>query len=142
MRSAEVVHPARFGWIAEPEGEALVVRLHGDLDLVVADECRAALAEPLSGPEKNVVFDLSDLEFVDSTGLRLLVDMRLAAQGHGKQVRIGDVSPSVLKLFEVTGLTSWFDYVPGCEPEREACSVCDGEIACGARRCPRCGCAL
>ena len=35
---------------------------------------RAGLAEPLAGAERSVIFHLDELEFVDSTGLRLLVD--------------------------------------------------------------------
>jgi anti-anti-sigma factor len=142
MRTEEAIDATRFNWIAESEGDTLVVSFHGELDLAVADECRVALAEPLVGPERLVVLDLSDLAFVDSTGLRLLVDTRLNAEARGKRLKLGPVSAPVLKLFEVTGLTSWFDYAPGCAPRREACSVCDGEILSGARRCPRCGCAL
>ena len=142
VRAEEDVDVARFGWIAEPDGDTMVVRFHGELDLVVAEECRAGLVEPFAGAEKRILFDLAELEFVDSTGLRLLVDMKLKAESNGKRLALGPVSGTVLKLFEVTGLTSWFEYVDGYEPRREACSVCDGDIVAGTRRCPRCGCAL
>jgi anti-sigma B factor antagonist len=142
MRTEEETHAAPFAWFATTEGGTLVVEFHGELDIAVADECRVALAEPLAGPEKLVLLDLGGLDFADSTGLRLLVDTRLNAQARGKRVMVGPVSASVLKLFEVTGLTSWFEYMPGSEPVRETCAVCDGDIASGARRCPRCGCVL
>jgi anti-anti-sigma factor len=133
---------AGFGWVAEPAGDTMVVSFRGELDLVVADECRVGLAEPLAGAERTIVFDLAELDFVDSTGLRLLVDMKLGVEAQSKRLLLGPVSRNVLNLFEVTGLTSWFDYAEGYEPRREACSVCDGDIVAGARRCPRCGCAL
>ena len=142
MRTEEALDAAPFTWIAESEGDTLIVSFHGDLDISVADECRVALAEPLRGPERVVVLELSDLQFVDSTGLRLLIDTRLSVDALGKRLVLGGVSTPVLKLFEVTGITAWFDYMHGCAPTRDACSVCDGEIVRGARRCPWCGSAL
>ncbi|HEY6962470.1 MAG TPA: STAS domain-containing protein [Gaiellaceae bacterium] len=55
---------------------ALVVRLAGELDLYNAEEVRAALADAIGrGPER-IVIDMSDVEFVDSTALGVLIEAR------------------------------------------------------------------
>jgi anti-anti-sigma factor len=142
VRTEERLDRTSFSWTAVPDGDALAIRFRGELDLAVVDECRVALMEPLSGGENLIVFDLSELSFVDSTGLRLLVESKLRAESNGKRLKLGPVSAPVLKLLETAGLTSWFDFADGCEPRRVACPVCDGDIVPGGRRCPRCGGAL
>jgi anti-sigma B factor antagonist len=60
----------------ERNGEAVVVRLAGELDLYNAHEVREALLrECLQGPERLVV-ELSQVRFIDSTALGVLIEAR------------------------------------------------------------------
>ena len=142
MRLESRPEPATFTWIAEPIDQTLVISFRGELDLAVIDECRDGLAEPLTGPERIVLFDLGGVTFADSTGLRLLIDVKRRADADGKRLLLTRVSAPILKLFEMTGLTSWFDYLEGHAPPLIDCPLCDGRIVPDSRRCPRCGCAL
>ena len=67
----------------EPRGAAVVVRLGGELDLYNADEVRAALGGAAAGNPECVVVDLTEVEFVDSTALGVLVEAHNALHEGG-----------------------------------------------------------
>jgi anti-anti-sigma factor len=135
--------PSGLSWRAEPDGGSrLEVRFCGELDLAVIDECAAGLCEPLAGAERTIVFDLDELSFADSTGLRFLIDTKRNLEAMGKRLLLARVPVGVLKLFELAGLTNWFGYTTGQEPQRVPCPVCEGEQLVGITRCVRCGAAL
>jgi anti-sigma B factor antagonist len=56
-----------------------------------------------------VVVDLTDVEFIDSTGLGALVGARTAAADQGGTVALVCTQPRILKLFTITGLDSVFE---------------------------------
>jgi anti-anti-sigma factor len=58
-------------------GSACVVRLGGELDLYNADNLRAALADACAKAPERLVVDLSEVEFMDSTALGVLIEARL-----------------------------------------------------------------
>jgi anti-sigma B factor antagonist len=60
----------------EAVGDARVVRLGGELDLYNADQVRAALLEACNDSPARVVVDLSEVEFLDSTALGVLIEAR------------------------------------------------------------------
>jgi anti-sigma B factor antagonist len=60
----------------EAVGTACVVRLGGELDLYNADNVRTALADVCSKSPERVVVDLSEVEFIDSTALGVLIEAR------------------------------------------------------------------
>jgi anti-anti-sigma factor len=135
--------PSGLTWLAEEgPGSQLLVRFAGELDLSVIDECAAGLAEPLAGAERTIVFDLGELSFADSTGLRFLIDTKRQIESMGKRLLLAHPPTGVLKLFELAGLTNWFDYADGHEPQRTPCPLCDGDQLVGVTRCVRCGAAL
>ena len=55
---------------------AVVLTLAGELDLYNADEVRDALADALAGSPARIVVDMSDVDFVDSTALGVLIEAR------------------------------------------------------------------
>jgi anti-anti-sigma factor len=57
---------------------AIVVRLSGELDLYNADDVRRALAQAVSSDPERVVVDLTEVAFVDSTVLGVLIEAHTA----------------------------------------------------------------
>lgn len=55
---------------------SVVVRLAGELDLYNAEEVRAALADAIGRDPKRIVVDMTDVEFIDSTALGVLIEAR------------------------------------------------------------------
>ncbi len=86
---------------------ALRIALIGELDLAVADRVRARLA----GLRRNgtpVRLDLSELSFIDSSGLRVIVMARANARRGGWELEIDRaVHPNVGRPLELLGLSSY-----------------------------------
>lgn len=83
-----------------------VVRLSGELDLVSADEVERALVS-CTGPV--VVADLSQLEFVDSTGLSALLLARHAILTRRHRLEIRGARGATRRIFEAAGLADVLD---------------------------------
>ncbi len=88
------------------EEKKLTMAVQGRVDSVSAPELEAALVESLEGVEE-LVFDFSDLEYISSAGLRVLLTSykKMAEQGTMKITNINDV---IREIFEVTGFADIF----------------------------------
>jgi anti-anti-sigma factor len=95
-------------WHAEAVGSTLSVQFSGALDVAVLTECVRGLADPLSGPERTVSFDVSELNFADSSALRFLLDTKQQCEASGKRFVLKGDSRALSRLLEVSGLTDWF----------------------------------
>lgn len=73
-----------------------------ELDPATAPELEAQLAAV--DPSEHVVVDFSDVEFCDSSGLRVLVDAYKRFEKNGGSLAVRDPQPQVRRLFEVTAL--------------------------------------
>lgn len=99
---------------AEPAARVAVVRLSGRLDAErIADLDFDALA--LSLGDGDCVLDLSDLQFVDSTGLRLFFRLQRYFNGRERELILCGMQPPVQQLLEITRLTSLFRHAPNRE---------------------------
>jgi anti-sigma B factor antagonist len=85
-----------------------LVALTGELDLATAPQLRACLAPLPEAGESQVVLDLSDLDFIDSTGLSVLVMAFSRTQAAGCAMVIRNPKPAVVRILEITGLASVF----------------------------------
>ncbi|MFY9423442.1 MAG: anti-sigma factor antagonist, partial [Bacillota bacterium] len=91
---------------SKQDRECLVVRVSGELDLRTAGELKSEVDPVLErAPERPVVvLDLSDVSFMDSSGMgAILGRYRTVSQMGGKLVVCG-LTPQLRKLFELTGL--------------------------------------
>ena len=78
------------------------LKLTGELDLATAPRLADRLHR-LRAERRTVVVDLSDVEFMDSSGLHVLIDAATDARGGGWTLEVrDDVSPQVRRLFELT----------------------------------------
>jgi anti-anti-sigma factor len=84
-----------------------LLRIVGEIDLSVADELlREALAQLHGG--NGLDLDLGGVTFLDSSGLGTLLRLRNEAENSSKSLSLFNVSASVMRLLEVTGLTGAF----------------------------------
>jgi anti-sigma B factor antagonist len=86
------------------DGRVWVVRVTGELDLATAPRLEAALDEVLAAAPVTVLLGLDDVDFVDSTGLRVIVRARRAFDEHGARLVIDGLSGAVEQVLEVSGL--------------------------------------
>jgi anti-sigma B factor antagonist len=88
---------------SEPRPEARLIGVSGELDLSVAGQFADALVRAVEG-SGDVLVDLSACEFLDSTGLALLVNTRNDLREEDRRLAVVAPSPQVARLLEVTGL--------------------------------------
>jgi anti-sigma B factor antagonist len=94
--------------VRRPEGvPAVVVAVSGDVDVYSAPDLKANLSSLQSGTTP-VVVDLSNVAFLDSTGLGALVEARAASSEAGGSLSIVCNHERILKLFTITGLDGVF----------------------------------
>lgn len=89
---------------SEHEGDAIVYRLRGSLDMGTAPSVRAALVEAADEGKHDIIVDCTLLEYLDSTGLGALIGAHRRALEHGGQLRIVVNDGPILRLFTITGL--------------------------------------
>ncbi|HEY1285943.1 MAG TPA: STAS domain-containing protein [Solirubrobacterales bacterium] len=108
---------ARF---EELEGGIRTFTVCGELDMNTAPELAQLLEENVSGPEGAVMLDLTQCEFIDSTGIALIVrtwqqvDRDAGGEGSGRMV-ICCSNHQVLRLLKITGVDSSISLYDGRE---------------------------
>jgi len=83
----------------------LVVKVEGELDHHTADTVRERLDSILEDPSiKYIVFDLSQLKFMDSSGIGVFIGRYKVVSQRGGTVSVAHVTPQINKVLEVSGL--------------------------------------
>ncbi|MEU3712356.1 STAS domain-containing protein [Streptomyces catenulae] len=89
-------------------GASAVVTAAGELDHHTADLLRDALEGCVAEGRARLVVDCGPLEFMDSTGLNVLLGARLKAEAAGGGVHLVAMQPVVARVFEITGAEAVF----------------------------------
>lgn len=106
------------------DGTLTVVHLVGDLNMFSAPDLRTNLVRKLEGGITRFIFNLSDLAFVDSSGIGILVSfVSMAKKVDGGRVTLCGLNPQIRNIFEVTRLLSVFTVVPDLTAARETMAV-------------------
>ena len=93
--------------------------LGGSLDIATQSVVIAAGETVLAHGPKQLVLDLRDVSFMDSTGFRALVELNRSAQAAGAQVVLKAPSRRVVRLLEVIGLIDYWQIEPvQCDDRR------------------------
>jgi anti-sigma B factor antagonist len=93
--------------VEEREGWT-VVRASGDLDLTTAPRLREQLVQVITGGQPQIVLDLQSVDFIDSTGLGVLVGLLKRTRSQGGDLRLVSQRTGLRKLLELTALERAF----------------------------------
>jgi len=80
---------------------AVTVNLTGSLDTATAPDLEKQLAPVLSAGAKDIVFDLAQLKFISSAGLRVFSTTRKALKERGGQASFVHMQPQIQEVFEI-----------------------------------------
>ena len=93
---------------AERQAELCVLRLGGELDLTSAGQLVDAATEACTAGAKELVIDIAGLDFIDSTGLRAILDAKTVSEEHLCRFRLtpprDEIGDQVRRLLQITGL--------------------------------------
>ncbi len=97
----------------EQVAAGFVLKLKGDVDMNTSSDVRNALAEVFKqGSLKALVIDLSQVRYMDSSGIATLVECMQNCMKKGAKLRLCELSPSVRDVFELARLASVFEIYP------------------------------
>jgi anti-sigma B factor antagonist len=88
-------------------GDVVIVSPHGDIDLAVVDRFWDELRPRLT-PAAHVIVDCSDIAFIDSMGLRTLLQAIETAAVHNADFSLAAPSPAVTTVLDLTGIADLF----------------------------------
>jgi anti-sigma B factor antagonist len=103
----------------EDGGELLIFKLRGSLDLATSPTVRAALLDATEKDGRDLVVDLSQLEFLDSTGLGALIGAHRRAAEKGSMLRLVVREGPIARLLSITGLMRVFAVYHSLEDARQ-----------------------
>ena len=105
------VGPAPFSLSVDEHNGRTVIAVRGELDLATAPQLEDTVL-PVVRSGRDAVIDLRQLEFMDSTGVRVMVAAHLAAQEHGARLAVvRSDRGAVHRVLEVSGLDGVLDMV-------------------------------
>lgn len=90
------------------EGDTTVLDVAGEVDVYTAPKLREKLVELVSDGHYNLVVDMTKVEFLDSTGLGVLVGGLKRVRSHNGSLELVCSQERILKIFRITGLTKVF----------------------------------
>ncbi len=100
--------------VTEQNGWA-VLAVRGEVDVYTAPRLREKLVELVSEGKSRIVVDLEAVEFLDSTGLGVLVGGLKRVRTNDGELRLVCTQNRILRVFEITGLTKVFDIHDGVD---------------------------
>jgi anti-sigma B factor antagonist len=89
-------------------GGTPVVTLRGEIDVATAPRVREQVVALVADGAWVLVLDLEEVEFIDSTGLGVLVGALKRVRTHGGDLHLAAVPPRVAKVLSITGLDGVF----------------------------------
>ena len=84
--------------------------LNGRLDTAAANQFSLDMQTLMDNADKHIVLDCSGLEFISSSGLRLLLMLRKQTIAKGGDITIKNISQEVKNVFTITGFFSLFNF--------------------------------
>jgi anti-sigma B factor antagonist len=92
------------------DDRGVVLALFGELDVISAPELAMHLAGLAAEACPRVLIDLSQLTFVDSAGVSVLVKAKHEAEENGRRVTLRRPTEQVRQVFSIVGLADWLAY--------------------------------
>ncbi len=92
----------------ENQGSATIARLIGSANMVVSTDLKDQLLDLVADEPRQLILDLSRLEFISSMGLSGIIAAHLRCRHHNGMVKLAAPRPEILELLTVTNLTRLF----------------------------------
>ena len=96
--------------IIEEHDENILVTMIGSLDTAAAIEAEQTLKPITEGEAKDIVFECKELEYIASSGLRILLDVLKKTKAKGKKVTLCNVNDDIQNVFKITGFINLFEF--------------------------------
>ncbi len=95
--------------IEEIEGK-YVATLEGEMDTAAAVEVEEVMKPLYTSDGKDVIIDCTKLEYIASSGLRILIGILKGAKSSGSRVVLRNVNDDIKNVFNLTGFIKIFEF--------------------------------
>lgn len=95
--------------IKTPDNDYVEIKPMGEVDIFTSPEFKNKLIDLIEIENVNIIIDGEELEYIDSTGLGVLMSIYKKMQENNLKVKIKNLKPNIYKLFDITGLNKIFD---------------------------------
>lgn len=93
------------------EGNPVVVKLQGRFDTTAAVTVTPDFQNLSQYAAGHIVIDCRELEYISSSGLRLLLTLRKEVAAKNGKLQIRNMNEDILQIFKITGFISLFEIV-------------------------------
>ena len=93
------------------QGTTIAIEMAGEWDLAGQDAARRAIARVLAGAPECMVLDLTRLEFIDSRGLHVAIELAQRCAAQNVRFVIIPGPPAVHRLFQITGIADRLPFI-------------------------------
>jgi anti-sigma B factor antagonist len=90
------------------QGDWSVLAVGGEVDVATAPRLREQLIALVNDQRYRLIVDLSGVDFIDSTGLGVLIGALKRVRGHDGDLHLVCSDPRIVRVFEITGLDQIF----------------------------------
>ncbi len=90
-------------------GDVVVLSVEGEINFNSSPDFRKSFLKVLDSKEQKVIINLSNVAYVDSSGLATLVEALQKIKGAGGRLKLTNLSAKVKSLFEITKLEKLFE---------------------------------
>ena len=90
--------------------DKILVTFTGELDTAAAGEVEKKLQSLYNSNGLDVLIDCTDLEYIASSGLRILISILKGAKANGSKVTLKNVNDDIMNVFKLTGFINIFDF--------------------------------
>ena len=87
-----------------------VATLEGEMDTAAALEVEETLKPLYTSDGKDVIIDCTNLEYIASSGLRILISILKGAKSAGSRVMMRNVNDDIKNVFKLTGFINIFEF--------------------------------
>ena len=88
--------------------DAVILAFAGNLDTNTVPEAQEALGAEIDAGKNKVVIDFTDLDYISSAGLRVLLSTAKRLRGSGGALRLFGLNEPVTEVFEISGFSTIF----------------------------------
>jgi anti-sigma B factor antagonist len=101
------------------DDDLTVINVEGEIDVYTAPKLREKLIDLVNKEKYHLLVDMEKVEFLDSTGLGVLVGGLKRVRAHDGSLELVCTQERILKIFRITGLTKVFGIFDSVDDARE-----------------------
>ncbi len=99
------------------ENGKLLVKIEGEVDVYTSIDLKKELTKLVESDQKNIIIDLENVNYMDSSGLGVLVALLKELKKIGGELKLISLPVSVKKIFDLTRLTKFFNIYNNLDAE-------------------------